>query len=68
VVHIDDPLLGALGSAVDLEALLASSPLQAVQAEQEAILCLNYVLFCFVSPQSTELDKVGRIAHGRGNG
>lgn len=49
-MHIDDSLLGALGSAVDFEVLLASSPLQAVQAKQKAILCLDNVLFCFVSP------------------
>jgi hypothetical protein len=48
--------------------LFASSPLQAVQAKQIAILCLDYVLFCLVSPQSTEFNKIGRIAHGRGNG
>lgn len=68
VVQIDNSLLGAIGPAVDFQVLLASSPLQAVQAEQKAILCLDYMLFCFVSPELTELNEVGRIAHGGGNG
>ena len=67
VMQIRNALLGALRAAVDFGALLALSPLQAVQAQQEPILCLDYVLFGFVSPESAQLDEIGGIAHRGGN-
>lgn len=67
VVQVSNALLGAVPAAVDSLALFSSSPLQTVQAQQIPILCLNYVFFCFVSPQLAHLNEIGRIAHGSGN-
>lgn len=63
MVHIDDALLDACRPVVDLLPLLAPAPLQAVDAEEEAILGLHNVFFGLVSPDLAEFDKVGGIPH-----
>lgn len=68
VVQVGDALLDAPRPAVDLCALLALAPLQAVDAEQEAILGLHDVLLGLVAPDAAELDKVGRVADRGGYG
>lgn len=64
VVHVDDGLLDAGAAAVDLLALLAALPLEAMQAEKVAVLGLDDVFLCFVAPEAAELYKIGRIANG----
>lgn len=44
VMEVDNPLLEAPWAAVDLDILLALLPRQSVQAEEEAILGLDYML------------------------
>lgn len=68
VVHVDDGLLNAGAAAVDLLALLAALPLEAMQAEKVAIFSLDDMFFCLVAPEAAELYKVGRIANGGRHG
>lgn len=63
MVQIRDPLLDAVRPVIDLLPLLASPPLKAMQAEQVAILSLDYMFLRLVSPQSAEFDEIGRIAN-----
>lgn len=62
-MHVDDPLAYAGRAVIDLLALLALFPLQAMQAEEEAIFGLHYVLLCFVSPEAAQLHEVASISY-----
>lgn len=65
VVQVDDALPDGVGAArVDAAAFLAASPLQAVQAEEVAVLGLDNVLLRLVAPDAAQLDKVGGVADG----
>lgn len=67
-MQIDDALLDAVGPSVDPLTLLAAAPLQTMEAEKVAVLGLHNVLLCFVAPKLAELDEIGCISNGIGNG
>lgn len=67
MVQIRNPFLDARRAIVHLLSLLAFPPLQPVNSKQEAVLGLHDVFLGFVSPQSAELHKVGRIPYRRRN-
>lgn len=66
MVQIDNSLLNATRSAIDLLSLLPSAPLQSVDAQQVPIFRLHYMLLGLVSPDPAELDEIGRISNGGG--
>jgi hypothetical protein len=67
-MQVDDLLGDAVGPAVDLCALFASLPGETVGAQQKSILGLENVLLSLVPEDAAELDKVGRVPNGLGNG
>lgn len=63
-MQVDNLFGDAVGTAVDLPALLAGLPGQAVDAQQESILGLQDMLLSLVAEDAAELDKVGRVPDG----
>lgn len=63
MVHVNDFLVQARRSRVDLLTLLALSPRQAMKSEEVAIFGLSNVLFSFVAPDPTQFDKISCVPH-----
>lgn len=68
MVEVNNTLLDALWTSVDLGVFLALAPCQPVQTKQISILGLYDVFFGGVSKRGAEVDKVGCITDGSRDG
>lgn len=63
MVQVNDALLDAVRTRVDSLTLLATSPLQTMEAEKIAIFGLYNMLLCLMGPKLTQLNKIGSVTN-----
>lgn len=66
MVQVDDSLLDAARTRIDLCVLLAALPGEAVQPQEIAVGGLDDMLLSRVTEQFAELDEIGRVPYGGG--
>lgn len=64
MMHVDDTLLHAVGTRVDLDVFLASFPCEPMQAQEIPIIGLNNVFLSCVTVELAEFDKIGCVPDG----
>lgn len=60
-MHINDLLLQAVRTTVDLQVFFSLPPCQTVHAKQISILCLYHMFFGRVAVGGAKIDEIGRI-------
>lgn len=68
VMQVDNFLLDAILAAVDLTILFALAAGETVHSQEVAIFCMDHMLFCVVTEQLTQIDKIISLCYRVDNG